>query len=648
MHSTPTLSRRTFLRCLCFGCLSAEVVLDQAAAEAQTKTRDSPRQKLRPVDYGQVELFAGLPKSQVNHSIATLLAISDDSMLKPYRERAGLPAPGEDVGGWYDYFAAFDWQKNGERGFAPGHCFGQWLSALARAHATDGGAETKAKVESLVKAYSQCISPLFFKGARFAAYTYDKLVIGLIDAHRYGGCSGALAALEKTTDAVLPYLPDRVEDRETLRPGLDVSYSWDELYTLPENLFIAYNEGAGDRYLALAKRFLLDRTYFEPLAAGQDVLTGKHAYSYVNALGSAMQAYLTLGSDMHLKAAQNAFAMIQKDQSFATGGWGPDELFQKPGTGGLGLSLEKSHNSFETPCGAYAHLKLTNYLTCVSGDSRFGDSSEQIIYNTVLGAKPLEPDGRAFYYSDYNNVGKKVYSTHTCPCCAGTLPQVACDYAKHAYFLDDQGVYVNLYLNSALRWQHQGRTITLRQTSDYPKKGKIVFVVETKDPSSFAVRLRIPAWAPADDVAVRVNDQLMDGKGSVVGANGSVVAAKGPQAATVKSGAFVALERSWHNGDRIELTLPLPLRLEKVDDQHPDLVALVCGPRVLFAVSDGAPDSKLEQALTRAQLLSAREHGDLDQWAVDCGEGGVMRFLPFTAIADQTYRTYLKVSGVSP
>jgi hypothetical protein len=139
-------------------------------------------------------------------------------------------------------------------------------------------------------------------------------------------------------------------------------------------------------------------------------------------LSSAMQAYLTLGSEKHLHAASNAFEMLSQP-SFATGGWGPDETLCAPESADVADSLSKTHNAFETPCGSYAHFKLTRYLLRVSRESRYGDSMERVMYNTVLGAKPLQADGRTFYYSDYNFKGRKVYSNHGSPCCSGTLPQ---------------------------------------------------------------------------------------------------------------------------------------------------------------------------------------------------------------------------------
>lgn len=44
-----------------------------------------------------------------------------------------------------------------------------------------------------------------------------------------------------------------------------------------------------------------------------------------------------------------------------------------------------------------AHLKLTRYLLRVTRDARYGDSMERVMYNTVLGAKPLQDNGESFY-----------------------------------------------------------------------------------------------------------------------------------------------------------------------------------------------------------------------------------------------------------
>ena len=191
----------------------------------------------------------------------------------------------------------------------------------------------------------------------------------------------AMAIHEKLTHAIVAYLPEKALSRfeQRARPHKDTSFTWDETYTLPENLFLAYQRSGKPFYRDMAKQYLEDDTYFDPLAEGNNVLPFEHAYSHVNAFSSAMQAYITLGSEKHLRAARNGFEMLQKTQSFATGGWGPNEAFGEPGTGQLGDSLGTTHASFETPCGAYGHFKITRYLLRVTKDAHYGDSMERVL-----------------------------------------------------------------------------------------------------------------------------------------------------------------------------------------------------------------------------------------------------------------------------
>ena len=107
---------------------------------------------------------------------------------------------------------------------------------------------------------------------------------------------------------------------------------------MPENLFLAYKRGAGQRHYDMGLRYLDDKPWFDPLSRNQNVLNRRHAYSHVNSLSSAMMAYMVAGSDKHLHAAQNAFAMLEA-QSYATGGWGPDETLRAPGSSDVYASL---------------------------------------------------------------------------------------------------------------------------------------------------------------------------------------------------------------------------------------------------------------------------------------------------------------------
>jgi DUF1680 family protein len=137
--------------------------------------------------------------------------------------------------------------------------------------------------------------------------------------------------------------------------------------------------------------------------------------------------------------------------------------------------------------------------------------------------------------------------------------------------------------------------------------------VQTSKPREFALNFRIPAWAAGASISVN-------------GRRADVAAVPGR---------FATIRRSWKAGDRVEVDLPLALRLEAVDARHPETVALLSGPLVLFAVGD--PPA----GLTRAELLAAKRTGG-QSWEV-ATRLGRMKMLPFTAITDEQYSTYLQV-----
>jgi DUF1680 family protein len=576
--------------------------------------------------YGDVQLAPGMMLRQYEETQSVLMGISDDSMLRPWRARAGQAAPGVPLGGWYDDGTLVKTPSGGDA-FAPGHCTGQWISALARGYAATGDQAKKARLARLLEKYSGTISGKFYTNFRFPAYNYDKMVIGLIDSYQFAGLNEAFPLLDRTTDAALPHLPPTALDRDepqrkwraSVGDNTTDDYTWDESYTMPENLYLAAARGAGQRYKEMAPKYLLNATYFDPLSENRNVLPGHHAYSFCNALSSAMQAYLSDGSEKHLRAAMNAHAMIIQTQSYATGGWGPDESFREPHTGALYDSLTKTTHSFETPCGSYAHFKLTRYLLRVTRDGKYGDSMERVLYNTVLGAKPLEKDGRAFYYSDYSNSGSKFYFTDKWPCCAGTLPQVAADYHILGYFHDAEGVYVNLYIPSTLRWIGQsGAQMALTQSHTYPLEGRIEIMVKASKAEMFTLRLRIPGWAgPSAVSSIKVNGQ--------------------PVQASVTKG-FAAIQRKWKDGDRVELELPLTLRLEPIDELHPETVALVRGPLVLFGLTED-PGKVTRQALLTAQHVKGQA-----LWQTG-SQNGPLLLVPFTEIHEDKYRTYFEAGA---
>ncbi|HEU4780780.1 MAG TPA: beta-L-arabinofuranosidase domain-containing protein, partial [Steroidobacteraceae bacterium] len=314
------------------------------AAFAESRDSRDVRAPLDQFPYSAVKLHPSRLLEQFDQQQQLFMRLDESALLKPFRQRAGQPAPGADMGGWYDDSRDFhidpkDWSTANWHGFIPGHSFGQYVSGLSRGYASSRDERIRRRVAALIEQYGATISPRFFDGYTLPAYTFDKLAVGLLDAFQYANVAVARDLLERVADAAIRALPDRALTREERRqlPHTGEAQIWDEPYTLPENLFLASQAGMGARYRSMAMRYLQDDALFNPLAAGTSPLKGKHAYSHVNALCSAVQAYLASGDRKYLAAARNGFDFVDA-QSYATGGWGPNEEL---------LASDDSHTQFD-------------------------------------------------------------------------------------------------------------------------------------------------------------------------------------------------------------------------------------------------------------------------------------------------------------
>jgi DUF1680 family protein len=158
----------------------------------------------------------------------------------------------------------------------------------------------------------------------------------------------------------------------------------------------------------------------------------------------------------------------------------------------------------------------------------------------------------------------------------------------------------------------------LTQTTEYPAASSTQLAFALGRPEPFTVYIRIPEWAGAKS-RLSVNGRRTDGE--------------------LEPGKFLALQRTWKDGDRIEMEFEMPLRLEAIDGQNPNRVALMRGPIALFGVGD------IPSRITRNQLLAAtRVAQSSDDWAVRT-DGGSLTLRPFTSIMSEKYRLYQTVDG---
>ena len=340
-----------------------------------------------------------------------------------------------------------------------------------------------------------------------------------------------------------------------------------------------------DRYRQFAKVWQYD-DYWDRFvdSPNPENIAGMHAYSHVNTFSSCAMAYAGWGDERYLKIIKNAYDWMQKDECYAGGGYGPDE-FMMAADGSLGKSLETSVETYEAPCGSWAGFKLSKYLMQFTGEAKYGDWIEKLLYNGIGSALPVvAAGGQTFYYSNYNLAGaKKGYYEAAYPCCAGTYFQDVVEFHNLIYMRDADALYVNLYVPSEVAWRGED-TIRLTQETSYPESDTSTFKLTLPRDLSFSLKFRVPGWAQG--VTFKVNGATTD------------VAAK--------PGTWAAISRTWKSGDAVEIKIPLRFSRSVIDPQHTKRVAVMRGPVVLAQASAGGADSPMLKVPAKAN--------DLDKW----------------------------------
>src|SRR5215469_4533400 len=190
------ITRREFIKNTAFSAAAAAY-----GAPAETTATEQAREPLRALPYSAVQITSGPFAEQYNAIHTHYLSLSNDRLLKVYRQRAGLPAPGEDMGGWYDL-----------QGFVPGHSLGQYISGLARIGACTGDQACLLKARNLVAGFAETLGPdnesiLRPKTNQWICYTLDKHFVGLIDAAKLADDSSAAKVLNRVLQGAEPLLP---------------------------------------------------------------------------------------------------------------------------------------------------------------------------------------------------------------------------------------------------------------------------------------------------------------------------------------------------------------------------------------------------------------------------------------------------------
>lgn len=510
-----------------------------------------------------------------------LMALDVEKLLAPFRREAGLPFK-ETYG---------NWESTG----LDGHMGGHYVSALALMYASTGDKDVLARLDYVVAELKKCQEKLgsgyiggipdskkmwdeiakgdiradnFSTNERWVPwYNIHKVYAGLRDAYIYAHNDDAKKMLVKLSDWT-------IELTKSLSPEKMQIMLRTEHGGMNE-IFVDVAQITRDKkYLALAEAFS-HQAILKPLEKQQDQLTGLHANTQIpKVIGFKRYADATSNTEWN-NAAEFFWQTVIDKRTVAIGGNSVKEHFHDT------ADFESMINEVEGPetCNTYNMLKLTELLYLSSGTKqlpqmKYVDYYERALYNHILGSQNPTTGGFVYFtpmrpnhYRVYSQVHDGMW------CCVGSGLESHSKYAEFIYARDKKArqspeVFINLFIPSRMEWKEQG--ISLTQKTLFPDSETTSIVIEKA--ARFRLQLRYPGWVGADKLELRVNGKKV--------------------AVQQKPGDFIALERRWKKGDKVELTLPMHSELEKMPDGS-NYYAILHGPIVLAAKTQPFANEKI-------------------------------------------------------
>jgi DUF1680 family protein len=289
-------------------------------------------------------------------------------------------------------------------------------------------------------------------------------------------------------------------------------------------------------------------------------------------------------------------------------------------------------------------MKLTRHVFGWTADPACADYYERALWNGIVGSQHPS-DGNKLYYVSLGSGLWKLFGTPTQDywCCTGSMSEAFAKLGDSIYFHDERGLYVNLFAASELDWQERG--VKLTQDTRFPSEEGTALTVRTAKPAAFALRVRVPYWATGSNVA-SLNGKSLEGFAS--------------------PGGYYVLDRTWKDGDRLSIKLPMRLHAHPMPDD-PSLQAFMYGPLVLAGRlgTDGLTPATIRAEPTKPRTVpnyplepisapALKAAGDdLGAWIKPgpgsgefqtTGQARDVTLMPFNRLFDERYAVYWKVT----
>lgn len=461
----------------------------------------------------------------------------------------------------YKVLEAIAWDR--QRGPVPAHerFFEEATKLIAEAQAPDG----------YINSYVQVVQ----QGKRFAdpamgheLYCAGHLFQAAVAEARSGRQEPLLGPV---ADRFARYLAPAMAERPTFVPGHpEVEMALVEYYRQdgrPE-LFQLASELVGRRGHSTLSSGSFRPEYFQddvPLVKA-DKVRG-HAVRALYLLCGATDLFIETGRRELLEACVSQWHDMVGTKMYITGGVGSrhkDESF------GEAFELPPDRAYCET-CAAVASFMWNWRMTLATGEARYAELAERVLYNGILDGWGL--DGKSFFYVNalQSRAGAERQGWYRVACCPPNLMRLMASLQHYVASRSCAGIQIHQFMPATISMQLPGGAFRAHLETAYPWDGWIELRVEEAPSGELDLALRVPSFA--GDFSVELN-----------GAS--------EEAGTGRDG-YAHLRRSWRAGDEIAATFSLHPRVVWPDpriDAVRGCVALERGPFV-YCFEPAGPDS---------------------------------------------------------
>lgn len=482
-------------------------------------------------------------------------------------------------------------------------------------------------------------------GDNWDLWNHYHIIYGLYNWYKVSDDIRAMTIAKKALDYIINYMQEKNNGSYVTVGG------WEMNMAIGHAFSIIYNETREQRYLDACKQMLekdWDRVgnWYAEINNGKEFYqTRLYRWEALHPISMLSVLYEATGEKKYFDAFEKIWFSIAKTDRHNTGAFSSGEGAKgTPYLSGAGAEIET--------CCTISWMALTNEYYQMSRNMYAVDELELSFFNGMLGS--LMEDHK---YVTYNTPmvgtqtngydGRKVSSQKDITfqwnsgspefnCCQANAARGIAQLSEWGIVSDDANMYLNYYgASKAQTLTPNGKAISVKQTTSYPKNGEITIELEDMtNEETFALNLRIPSWSKQSFVSINGGEKI-----------------------SVASGQYLQINRKWKNGDKIQLSLDMGVHFWVGEENFDGYTSAYYGPILLTLDQKTTPDKTMYNTYFEGKDFETLEVVDASEdnfWLyfnVKDRDGNIIKLVDFASCGKYVgeepgnYYTWLKINS---